>query len=173
MIWIAYSRSGKEFDVQAEIAELGITSWVARKIEAKRVPTKRLPVAVIAPYLANYIFITATDDDWHRLQGIKHLAHTMTPVSPKAARAYLDPFKARIDTDFDARQAAINAGERVSEYAPGDLLRIMAGPLAGQIATFRKLVETDHDIFPRIRAEVALFGRITEIDLDPINARPA
>ena len=59
------------------------------------------------------------------------------------------------------------------EYSDGDILEIMAGPLMGQLATFRKLAETDHDLFPRIRADVELFGRVASIDLDPIDARRA
>ena len=107
------------------------------------------------------------------LRDVKHLAATTVRVSPRAVRAYLDPFRARVDADFYARQAAIDAGQKVAEYEPGDLLQIMAGPFAGQLATFRKLAETDHDLFPRIKADVELFGRTTTIDLDPIHARRA
>ena len=173
MIWAGYAKAGHEFAVQADLAELGITSWVARQINAKRVPTSRVAVAVVAPYLPNYIFIDCTDDQWHKLRDVKHLASTMVSIAPRAVRAYLDPFRDQVEADYAARRAAIDAGERVAEYQPGDLLEIMAGPLIGQLATFRKLAETDHDIFPRIKADVELFGRVATIDLDPIHARRA
>ena len=173
MIWVGYARAGHEFAVQADIEATGASAWVARQINAKRVPTSRVAVAVVAPYLSNYVFIQCTDDQWHQLRDIKHLSASLSPVSPKAAARYLDPFKAKVDADFSARQDAIAAGAKVMEYSDGDVLEIMAGPLMGQLATFRALAETDHDLFPRIRADVELFGRVTSIDLDPINARRA
>jgi transcription antitermination factor NusG len=172
-IWAGYAKAGREFAVQADIEALGMSAWVARQINAKRVPTSRVAVAVIAPYLPNYVFIECSDDQWHRLREVKHLASTLAPIAPRVAREYLDPFRAQIDAAFAERQEAISAGAAVAEYNPGDLLQIMAGPLAGHLATFRKLAETDHDLFPRIRADVELFGRTTTIDIDPINARRA
>ena len=171
MIWIGYAKAGHEFTVRDDIEATGASAWVARQINAKRVPTSRVAVAVVAPYLSNYVFINCTDDQWHLLRGVKHLAASLSPISPKAAARYLDPFKAKVDADFTARQGAIAAGERVMEYSDGDVLEIMAGPLAGQLATFRALAETDHDMFPRIRADVRIFGGVTSIDLDPIHAR--
>lgn len=173
MSWVGYARAGHEFAVQADIENLGIAAWVAKQINAKRVPTSRVAVAVVAPYLPNYIFIECSDEQWHLLRDIKNLATSFAPISPRARRAYLDPFRARIDADFTARQDAIAAGEKVMEYADGDVLEIMAGPLMGQLATFRKLAETDHDLFPRIRADVELFGRVSLISLDPIQVRRA
>ena len=172
-IWTGYAKAGHEFQVQADIEALGMTAWVARQINAKRVPTSRVAVAVVAPYLPNYVFIECTDDQWHTLREVKHLAATLSPIAPRVAREYLDPFRAKIDAAFAERQEAIAAGERVAEYEPGDLLQIMAGPLAGQLATFRKLAETSHDLWPRIKADVELFGRVTSVDIDPINARRA
>ena len=173
MIWIGYAKAGHEFAVQADIQEIGASAWVARQINAKRVPTSRVAVAVVAPYLSNYVFIECTDSQWHQIRDIKHLSASLSPISPKAAARYLDPFKARIDSDFTARHDAIAAGEKVMEYSDGDVLEIIGGSLSGQLATFRALAETDHDLFPRIRADVELFGRVTSIDLDPINARRA
>lgn len=173
MIWIGYARAGQEFAVQSDIEELGISAWVPRQINAKRVPTSRVAVPVIAPYLSNYVFIECTDDQWHLLRGIKNLSATLAPVSPRAAKAYLAPFREKIEADFTARQDAIAAGAKVMEYNPGDVLEVIGGSMAGLLVTFRKLVESDRDLNTRIAADLHLFGRVSTISLDPIQVRRA
>ena len=50
---------------------------------------------------------------------------------------------------------------------------IIGGTFAGHLATFRALAETDFDLFPRIRAEIEMFGGPVSVNLDPINVRRA
>ena len=80
MNWIGYAKAGREFEVAEAIAATGASASVPRKVEAKRVPTKRRPVPVTMPYLANYVFIDCTAEQWHAIHRIKHLAATMRQV---------------------------------------------------------------------------------------------
>ena len=171
--WLGYAKAGKEFEVQAALSEMGIRCEVPRKVEAKRVPTKRTPVAVTTPYMGNYVFINCDHEDWHRAHGTKHLASTMQPISDKFAARHLLTFIDAIELDYSTRMDAINAGERVSEYQPGERIEILAGPLKGQFATFTRIIERADELFPRIEAEGHLFGRAVKVDVDPIHARKA
>lgn len=78
--WFGYVRAGHEFHVAAAIRRLGMKCRSTRRLDAKRVPTKRLPVPIRAPYLSNYLFIEATDEQWHLLRDVKWLAHTLTLI---------------------------------------------------------------------------------------------
>lgn len=172
MLVIGYAKSSKEFDVEADLTAMGIQAEVARKIEYKRQGKRRYADAITEPDLPNYVFIECTADQWHQLASVKHLAKTTIFVGPQEARRvrdYLDASRAAYDRQREAQEA----GERVSEFKAGDTLQIMSGPLAGCLARFRRIVETDHDPFPRIQAEGELMGRIVTVDVDPIHARKA
>lgn len=169
---IGYAKATKEFEVQDALRDMGIAACVPRKVEAKRVPTKRRPVPVTTPYLRNYVFIECSAEQWHDLAGVKHLAKTTVFVSKgevKLLRAFIDTTEA----EYLDRMGAIEAGQRVEEYSPGDMIEITGGPLAGQLARFRRIVESAHDLFPRLRAEGELFGQSVTVDVDPIHARKA
>jgi transcription antitermination factor NusG len=62
--------------------------------------------------------------------------------------------------------------QRVAEYKPGELLHIIAGPLAGQMATFIRMIERADETFPEIEASLTLMGREVKTRVDPIHARP-
>lgn len=171
--WLGYAKAGREFEVRDELRGMGITCEVPRKVEAKRVPTKRTPVAVTTPYLGNYVFIHCSNDQWHQAHGTKHLASTMQPISEQFTRRHLMEFIDRVELDYSTRMDAIRAGEQVSEYEPGDRIEILSGPLKGQMATFKRIVENANELFPRIEAEGQLFGRAVKVDVDPIHARKA
>ena len=171
--WLGYAKAGREFDVRDALHALGIRCEVPRKVEAKRVPTKRTPVAVTTPYLRSYVFIQCSDEQWHVAHTVKHLAGTMQPISAASVRRYLLPFIEAVETDYATRMDAIRAGEQVPEYQPGQRIEILTGPLKGQMATFQRIIETANDIFPRIEGEGQLFGRAVKVTVDPIHARAA
>ncbi len=78
-------------------------------------------------------------------------------------------FMERIDRDYAEREARFNAGETLAAYQPGDALRIIAGPLAGQLARFERIVEGATDIEDRMRASMALMGGQVGVTLDPLH----
>jgi hypothetical protein len=173
-MWIAYATTGQEFNAQEACEVLGITATVPRRVDLIRHAKRRYPDAVTSPYLPNYLFISGTDDTFHAICDIKELRGTAWAVPEKAVRS-VAAFIDRIDADYAARVAQIEAGQRVQEYEPGDLLTLMTGQFAGQLATFRRMVEAPGALFPRIEAELALslLGRPVVAIVDPINARRA
>ena len=166
--WIGYARAGREFRVASAIRRLGAKVRLGRRADAKRVPTKRLPRLVRAPYLPNYIFIDATDEQWHAIHAaqargygpLKHLAPTMTLV-PNPSRRGVIAFLDALDADYRARLRRHREGEKVGRYEPGESIRLLEGSLAGQLATFVALVDAsgfDRDV--KVEAEVGTLGGV-------------
>lgn len=167
--WVATAKTGREFEVRDAILGLGGYAWVAREFATTRPPTMRRHVVVVRPYLARYVFVQIPDDLWQDVHEVKHLGGTMLPVSDAAAKRYLAPFMDRVDVDFADRQARFDAGEKLGAYAPGDLLRVLAGPLADQIVTFERIVTGATDLEDKLRAKLTLLGGPVAVTLDPLH----
>jgi transcription antitermination factor NusG len=172
MLWIAYARAGKEFDTAEAIRALGVECWCVRKVEAKRVGKKRRPEAVVSPYLRNYLFLDCAPEKYLAVVAVKNLAATMQAVGQTEARHVMRWIEAR-QAEYDHRQAQIDAGERLAEYQDGDQLEILRGPLAGKFATFRRIVERDHELFPRAEVEADMLGGKRRTDVDILDLRRA
>ena len=173
-LWIGYARAGKEFEVEQAIRDLGVEVWCARKVEFKRIAQSkdRRPQAIISPYLRNYVFIDCPADRYLDVVKVKHLASTMQAVGAVEARHVMRWIEAR-QAEFADRQEQIAAGERLSEYQEGDMLEILRGPLAGMFATFRRIVERDHELFPRAEVEAEMLGGKRRASVDVLDVRRA
>ena len=171
-MWVAYATTGQEFSAQEQCEVLGYTCQVPRKVDLIRHQKRRIPDVTVKPYMGNYLFISGGDDVFHAVKLIKEIRGTAMGIGRQNARQ-VQAFIDRVEADYTARMAQIEAGQRVSEYRPGDLLTLMTGPFAGQVATFRRMVETAGDMFPKIEAEMSftLIGQIVTATVDPINAR--
>ena len=167
--WLAYAKARQELEIADAIREKGADAWVARKVELYRAPTKRRWEPKTEPFLPNYILVTCTDDQWHALRDVKGLAGTMMPVSAAVYRRDFAPFMERVDGDYSARMARIEAGERVEAYEVDTVLELIGGPFAGMMGKFRRLVEAEQ--FYKVRLELALFGGTRELDIDPLHVR--
>lgn len=166
-LYAAYTR--REFDAQEECETLGITCHVPRKVEMIRQGKRRRPDPVIRPYLPGYMFIETNADGWHMLKSTKHIRSLMG-IGPNEARRVME-FVCKVETEYSQRMAQIAAGERVAEYAEGDTLEITLGPLAGQLARFKRIAEGA--MFPEVVAETEFMGQAVTIRLDPLAARRA
>ena len=171
-LWIAYSRAGKEFEVEQAIRDLGVDVWCARKVEFKRIAQSksRRPQAVISPYLRNYLFLDCPPEKYLAVVDTKHLAKTMQAVGNTEARSVHGWIAAR-NIEFTERMAQIEAGERLSEYKDGEQLEILRGPLAGKFAVFRRIVEREHELFPRAEVETDILGGKRRTDVDILDVR--
>lgn len=166
-LWAFYTR--REFDAQEEAEALGLTCYVPRRVDLIRQGKRRRPDPVIRPFLPGYVFVDTDAEGWHMLQSSKHFK-TWFGIGPAEARrvhAFID----QVEADFARRMAEIEAGERVSEYQPGDLLEITLGPLRGQLARFKRIAEGA--IFPEVVAETEFMGQAVTIRLDPLAAKKA
>jgi transcription antitermination factor NusG len=170
-LWAVAVRNGTEFAVQEQIEALGLEASVPRRLDLERAPTKRFWEQVESPYLPGYVFAWFDAEDWHTIRHITEV-RTMMAVSPQAerlVRAFID----RVEADFAKRKAEADAGNKISKYNPGDLLTIMTGQFAGQLATFARILQTAHDVFPEIEAEMDMMGQAVKLRLDPISVRRA
>lgn len=173
-MWIAYANTGQEFAAKDQVQQAGYACTVPRQVNLVRHQKRRRPDVVVSPFLPNYIFIHGEEAAFHAVKNIKEIRPTMRFVGANEARL-LQAFIDRVEADFAARMEQIEAGERVSEYQPGDLLTLMTGPFAGQLATFRRIVERPGAAFPMIEADVTvrLLGKPVVAVVDPINAKRA
>lgn len=169
-LWVCYVRAGKEFDAQEEAEALGVACYVPRRVDMIRQGKRRRPDPVTRAFLPNYVFVEATDEEWHWLRGSKYL-RTIRNITEAEARV-VHRFLARVEADYQHRMAQIEAGQRVDEYNEGEALEIIAGPLAGMLATFRGIAE-GAGIFPEIIAEAELMGQAVTVRLDPLAAKRA
>lgn len=170
-LWVISCTTGQEQTVQEQLEALGLTCSVPLVAEAKRRGKNRYAELVERPYLPGYAFAWFGAEDWHTIKQAKHV-RTMMGVSAQSERLVL-AFLDRVEADYMERSAQILAGQKVAEYNPGDLLQIMTGPFAGQLARFTRMLETAHDVFPLIEAELDVFGQVAKVRVDPIAARRA
>jgi transcription antitermination factor NusG len=169
--WIGYAARGHEIEVEDAIRAIGMSAWVAKRIEWRRNPTGRRWRAEVEPLLPNYVFIECTDDQWHHLRDVKFLATTLMGISRQSAARYLAPFREKVDAAFTESQDKAKAREMAEVFTPGEMIELEKGPLAGMLVTFRRMVETDKPGFPKLIAGVTLFGKEGEIEVDPINVK--
>jgi transcription antitermination factor NusG len=166
--WIGYAQAGKEFVVQDEIKALGIDCHVPRRIDVVRKGRRGMEAPITSPALMNYIFITGTMEDWHLAQAVKGLSEICIFVSDRVWQT-VEAFCDITEADYEARTARIMAGDYVGRYAPGEVLRIVSGPLAGQLATFSRMVGIDQ--LQTVRATVHMLGRDVLATLDPMQVK--
>lgn len=185
-LWIAYVPSGQEFSLVEDCEVLGITAISPRKVEAVRTGNNRYPEPRVMPYLGNYVFVTATADEWYWLRDIKYVRSIMG-VPPKEARKVHD-FCALVESNYAAKSTEIDRAAAImknrmaskearreairvmQQYQPGDLLEVILGSFAGQIVAFGAMVERAASKLPEI--EVAMAGmNLGTVRLDPLAVR--
>lgn len=167
---LAYTRHGAELETAEAITTIGAFAVAPRKVDLIRLPKQRRPQIVESAFIANYIFAAMTAEQWHQCRADRIAFTTCRAISP-GEWPRVQAFCARIEQDYQHRMAQIEAGNRLSEYAPGDLLEILGGAMVGRMAEFRKLHEGR---VPMIEAQVQgleLLGRPVTVMLDPVNAR--
>jgi transcription antitermination factor NusG len=152
--WIASSEPRRAFAVQDAIRALDVRCEVPREVYALHVKSKGV-IAADRPILGSYVFFDATPEQWHKVIAVKHLRPTMQVVSDRHAARLLLPFVEAAAIDYAERRARIEAGERVAKYADGDRVMILAGRLAGEIVTFRRMADTWP---PKVIVSVGMLG---------------
>lgn len=166
--YLSVAPASTEFAARDALAGLGITCLVPRKVEMIRLPKRRRPEPITSPLLQTYIFATMTPDQWHQAAA-EGVMRTVKMIAPKEWTK-VQAFTERVEADYQTRMAQIEAGERIAEYTPGDVLQILGGPLLGSFATFRGIVD---GMVPMLKVEYdCVMGRLISL-VDPIYARPA
>ena len=171
-LWLAYAKAGKELEVQQALADIGITAHCAKVIEARRVGKRHRPDIFIDPLLPNYLFIECDAAQYLEVIGTKHIAPMMAMV-PAGDLCSVMTFLDAAKNEFENRMSRIAAGERLEQFAVGDLLNVIDGPLAGLSATFMAISEGDRGVFPSVVADVEMMDRVVTAKLDVLHVKKA
>lgn len=144
---LARTHSRHEFDTAAAINDLGALAVVPRKvaiIPAKDGKPERIEYSPLLPRL---MFLACTESQWHewhshRLhgpQGILPPIRRELDILPRTWASFQD-FAARAEQECEYRLGLHEAGRKVRNYRPGDMLRIIGGDLLdGQLGEFIRL----------------------------------
>lgn len=162
----------KEFYVQQELNDMGVTNYLPRHIEFKRVGRKRYAEPFENPLLPNYIFVDTPAERFLEVLGVKYLPGPLMALS-RADVAALGAFRDEVDQQYaKARRAAENR-EAIAEYIRGQKLEVMDSRFEGSILKFRRMVQRAHDMYPKVEASMEMMGREVIAELDPLDVRAA
>ena len=169
---LAYAPAKTEFAVAEAINEIGALAVCPRKVELVRLAKRRRPEIEESPVLPNYLFCAMSYQQWHQCIADRIIFDTVKWIGPHEW-ARVQAYAARVEQDYQHRMAQIEARERLSEYEPGDALKLLGGTFQGKMAVFRRMIEGK---VPMIEAEMLgfqLLGRSVTVTVDPVLARKA
>jgi len=199
--WLGWAMTGKEFVAMSDLARFGIDHWRGVRIEFERRGKQRTAEPHEYPALHNYIWVNPTLEQVPMLSKVRYLGSTFhmlgltaikqcrefhSEVAQKEAEArdlmaerehILEEAKARGvrkaqgEAALSKRMAAYRTS--IASYTEGAQIEIRDGALAGEIATFRRLVQNAHDLFPRLQADIMMMGQLVPVELDPLDVRRA
>lgn len=171
-----------EFVIARQIRDLGLRAWAPVRAEFKRSGKDRHASLHESPYLPGYVFAEVPAEFYHDVMSLKGVRPTSQFVHGRddcttTPRGQLLAFSAAADEELaKAREIAADAEKRkqpLAAFRPGQALRIIAGPLADQIATFERITKGASDAFPRIRARLEIMGASVPVTIDPLHVAAA
>ena len=183
---MAYATTGREFEVMADLAAIGVAHWDGRRIEFERRGKHRIAEPFEYPALPNYLRISAPRHMISDVMDIRHLSRTLKFLHSADVRSW-QAFQTASDARLAQAQAIVAERERmksanasrqgiislIAQYKTGDLLEISGGAFAGMLATFGRMVVKPGTSHPMVEARVQLFGRETAAAIDPLDVRKA
>lgn len=175
LTYLAYARTGKEFEVEQELREMGIDLWCGRKIEFRRSGKRRFFDPKEEPALPNYLFLSLTAGEWHEVNnsGIKYLAKTMHTLSRRDEKG-LKAFRVEVGDLYQRARRIVDSNDRAAmcRFNPGDKISLRAESVfSGQVLSFRRMVQRASDMHPMVEAEMESLGRLTKVLVDPLDVK--
>lgn len=164
-----------EFAVERQLRALGLEAHAPRKIEFKRVGKKRHAEPITSAYLPGYVFACIPAALFTRAIACRGLSSTLMAVTPQEVRRHVQPFLSKVEGENAEAERIIASRDRAAmcQFKPGDALDILAGPFAERLVKFTRMIEAAHDSFPMIEAQMEIFGRLTKVQVDPLDVRAA
>ena len=163
----------RQFYVEREVIALGVECWAPRRIDFIRSGYDRRASPVEILYLPNYVIFDVPADRFHDVLSVKYLRGPLMALN-RADIEYLPAFRKHVMKEYDAaRERAANQEVGMCEYRPDQTVTVVSGPLAGRFLKFIEMVERAHDLYPKIKASMDLMGRVSVVELDPIQVKAA
>lgn len=175
---IGYARAGREFEVGEELRSHGFKVVVPRVITRLSRGKNRSASIASKPYLSNYIFMSLTEGDYHRLivnlGRFKYLSHSFQIV-PTVLASVMDAWIEATESEAIKAELAFSKWDTVWPYSPKDEMEVIGGPLLGFLegrrVVFEKMNESAHLEFPMATVRASMMGREVSVDIDPLHLR--
>lgn len=178
---------GKEFAVEADLVALGVTPWVARRLDSKYIKEKRQTVWYDVPYVPKLLFCVFPAVYWNDVRAIKHVIGKPIALSERDIRGTpgydikgrdgktrkiaplngLNDFQASVAAEYADKQRNRQNSEYECQYTPGQALEMLAGPFEGMPVAFDRAIKRAHNHYSKLRVSVEVFGRATMVEVDP------
>lgn len=174
----------QEFEVEEDLKALGLHPWVPLRLASRYIKEKREAVWYDRPYVHKLIFCVIPAIYWRDVVEMKHVigkpvALSQMDIEGRPAHVKkstgkhvpavpgLKQFKDAVEAEYADMQRLRDNSEYVCQYKPGQALELLSGPFSGLTGTFQKVIRRAHDDYTRLRVEVDVFGRPTEMEVDP------
>ena len=190
MHWLGYAITGKELVAMEDLDRFGIKYWKGLRIEFERRGKVRTAEPFEYAALPNYIWIQPEAHQVARLSEVRFLGHTFRQMHSHMVREFAI-FRDKIEAKEAEARALIEERKKLAEaakrkeadaakrmalyrtaiaaYQEVALIEIREGPLAGELAKFKRLVQGASEPFPRIEAEMQMMGQLISVKLDPLS----
>lgn len=172
----------KEFEVEEELQAIGLHPWVPRRLDSKYIKEKRVSVWYDRPYVHKLIFCVIPAIYWRDVVQLKHVIgkpvalsrldlEGMPALKGRPPRYGLKQFKEAVEAEYEDMQRRKANSEYVCQYRPGEALEMLDPVFAECDARFKAVVRRAHDDFAKLRIEVSMFGRTTDMEVAPDKVR--
>jgi transcriptional antiterminator NusG len=157
-----------EAAVEKQLGALGIECFVPTRTVFKRQGRNRHAEPVVEYICPNYVFADIPADRFADAVAVRGLSRTLMVVPSAQVQRQLRPFIQRVEADNAEALRLIEAGDRraMCQFQPGDALRVLSGPFADLMLTFKRMSQRAGDPWPMGEGEVSIFGRETPLRLD-------
>lgn len=176
--YLAYAKSGKEFEAADEISEL-IECWCGKVMEFKSPGKKRKIKAVTKPKLPNYLFLNMPAETFWKVQTCsKYLYPTFSLLTTSDLRGskghigFLE-FRDRVDEEYrQAERIRMQTDpDKLEQYVKGQKLTEITGRFSDRLLVYHGMIQQAHDLYPKVQAYTEMFGRETLVSLDPLDVK--
>jgi len=178
---------GKEFAVEAELQEMGLHPWVARRLDSKKITQQKERVWFDTPYVSKLVFCVFPAVYWNDVVALKHVIgkpFEMTRLGISGAPAFrierkdgsfkdvpqvfgLNDFKSAVEAEYrDAERKRANNLYQCA-YTPGQALEVLSGQFAGLPVEFKQAIRRAHQDYARLVVEVDIMGAKRSVEMDP------
>ncbi len=170
--YFAYARTGREFEVAAEISKL-CECWCGRVMTFTRSGKKRRVEALTKPKLPNYLFLNMQAEVFCKVVEVRHLQPTFSVFTRNDVADFMK-FKNRVDAEYkDSEWVVANSAVDLEQFTAGQELVELTGRFGNRCLTYHRMIQNAHDLYPKVLASMEMFGREVIMELDPLDVKAA